>query len=149
MTCGSASAATLAQSSRASGAFDDFASRYLCRAGAQLCWPLPLWSPAQRSRFPAWQGILEVNSRRSRFCTAGGGPFERQRTLHDFLSPQEQAADELEDEDAPTPRALSEEAGDTGILTMRTVCQVERELRGYLSRLATSQGRLFAASGFP
>jgi hypothetical protein len=42
-----------------------------------------------------------------------GGPFERQRTLHDFLSPRQrqQRLDDLEDEDAPTPRATSEQAG--------------------------------------
>lgn len=42
-----------------------------------------------------------------------GGPFERQSTLHDFLSPRarRQRAAELEDEDAPSPRALSEQAG--------------------------------------
>lgn len=66
------------------------------------------------SQVTPWIKCAVQQERRVSWLTlapAGGGPFERQRTLHDFLSPRQQPGNELEDEDAPTPRAPSEDGG--------------------------------------
>jgi hypothetical protein len=61
-----------------------------------------------------------------------GGPFERQSTLHDYLSPRarRQRAAELEDEDAPSPQAPSEQAGRVSVSSHAPSPQAPSEQAG-------------------